>query len=195
MTRGAPDAPPAATTRHAAAGRPRVGVSSCLLGEAVRWNGADKRDRNVTDVLGRLFEWVPLCPEVEIGLGVPREPIRLEGDPASPRLVGRTSGIDLTERMEAFTTERVERIADSGLCGYVFKSGSPTCGLQEVEVVPASGAPRPGTGLFAAEVMRRLPGFPVEEERGLDDPGRRERFIQRVYEVHARRAAGGSGRA
>lgn len=195
MTRGVTNAPPAATRRSAAAGRPRVGVSSCLLGEAVRWNGSDKQDRNVTEVLGRLFEWVPLCPEVEIGLGVPREPIRLEGDPAFPRLVGRTSGIDLTERMEAFSTERVERIADAGLCGYVFKSASPTCGLEGVEVASASGASRPGTGLFAAEVLRRLPDLPVEEERGLEDPGRRERFIQRVYEVHARRAAGGSGDA
>lgn len=177
MNRGTPAAAPAAV-------RPRVGVSSCLLGEAVRWNGADKRDRNVTEVLGRLFEWVPLCPEVEIGLGVPREPIRLEGNPASPRLVGRMSGSDLTGRMEAFADEQVERLASAGLCGYVFKSGSPTCGVEQVEVASASGESRPGTGLFARAVLRRLPGLPVEEETGLDDPGRRERFVERVFARH-----------
>lgn len=171
-----------------AAGRPRVGVSSCLLGEAVRWNGADRRDPNVTDVLGRLFEWVPICPEVEIGLGVPREPIRLEGDPAAPRLLGRSSRTDLTERMEAFATERAERLASSDLSGYVFKSGSPSCGVEQVEVVSASGEIRPGTGLFAREVMRWLPDLPVEEEQGLDDPGRRARFVERVFACHARRA-------
>ena len=173
-----------------AAGRPRVGVSACLLGEAVRWNGADKRDPNVTELLGRLFEWVPMCPEVEIGLGVPREPIRLEGDPASPRLVGRVSGIDLTERMRIFATGQIERLASAGLCGYVFKSGSPTCGLERVEVASASGGATYGIGFFARAVTRGLPDLPVEEETGLAESCRRERFIERVLAWHARRSAG-----
>ncbi|HZN03085.1 MAG TPA: DUF523 domain-containing protein [Candidatus Polarisedimenticolia bacterium] len=172
---------------NAATGKPRVGVSSCLLGEAVRWNGAHKHDPNLTEALGRFFDWVAVCPEVELGLGVPREPIRLEGDPASPRLVGRTTGIDLTDRMEAFAAERVEQLASFDLCGYVLKSDSPTCGMERVEVsgAPPDG-PQSGAGLFARALMRRLPLLPIEEEGRLRDPGVRETFIARVHTYRTR---------
>lgn len=160
----------------------RVGVSSCLLGEEVRWNGAHKRDPYLTEVLGRYFEWVPICPEMEIGLGVPREAIRLEGDPGAPRLVARTSGEDLTARMEAFAERRVEALAALDLCGYILKSDSPTCGMERVKVHgTALGRPKQGVGLFARALMRRWPLLPVEEEGRLHDPGLRENFIERVF--------------
>jgi uncharacterized protein YbbK (DUF523 family) len=175
--------------------RPRVGVSSCLLGEPVRWNGAHKREDCVTDLLGRLFEWVAVCPEVEIGLGVPREPIRLEGDPAAPRLVGTTSRLDLTERMEAFADRRVEQLASLGLCGYILKSASPTCGLERVEVhASAPGGSMQGVGLFARALTQRLPLLPIEEEGRLRDPGRRARFIEQVS-AFARLASGAPAEA
>ena len=168
--------------------RLRVGVSSCLLGEPVRWNGAHKREGCV-DLLGRLFEWVVVCPEVEIGLGVPREPIRLEGDAAAPRLVGTTSRLDLTERMEAFADRRVEQLASLGLCGYILKSESPTCGLERVEVHASAGGSMEGVGLFARALMQRLPLLPIAEEGRLRDPGLRARFIEQVS-AFARLASG-----
>jgi uncharacterized protein YbgA (DUF1722 family)/uncharacterized protein YbbK (DUF523 family) len=160
----------------------RVGVSSCLLGEQVRWNGAHKRDAYLVEMLGAFFEWVPVCPEVELGLGVPREPIRLEGDPAAPRLVGRGSRADLTEKMETFAARRAAALADLDLCGYILKSDSPTCGMERVKVHgPALGRPKQGVGLFARALMRRLPLLPVEEEGRLHDPRLREGFIERVF--------------
>jgi uncharacterized protein YbgA (DUF1722 family)/uncharacterized protein YbbK (DUF523 family) len=162
--------------------RLRVGVSSCLLGQEVRWNGAHKRDAWLVTTLGRFVEWVPVCPELEIGLGVPREPIRLEGDPAEPRLVGADSRTDLTERMQAFAARRVEALAALDLCGYVLKSDSPSCGMERVKVHgPALGRPKQGVGLFARALVLRLPLLPVEEEGRLHDAGLRESFIERVF--------------
>jgi uncharacterized protein YbgA (DUF1722 family)/uncharacterized protein YbbK (DUF523 family) len=159
-----------------------VGVSACLLGQEVRWNGAHKRDPYLVSTLGRSFEWVPVCPEVELGLGIPREPIRLEGDPAAPRLVARDSRVDLTERMETFVARRVESLAPLDLCGYILKSDSPTCGMERVRVHgPASGRAPQGVGIFARALMRRLPLLPVEEEGRLHDPALRESFIERVF--------------
>ncbi|HET8948800.1 MAG TPA: DUF523 and DUF1722 domain-containing protein [Candidatus Polarisedimenticolia bacterium] len=169
-------------TRAQARPRLRVGISSCLLGQEVRWNGAHKRDAWLVETLGRFVEWVPVCPEMEIGLGVPREPIRLEGDPAAPRLIGRESGADLTGPMQAFAARRVEALAALDLCGYILKSDSPSCGMERVKVHgPAPGRPKPGVGLFARALMRRLPLLPVEEEGRLHDPGLRESFIERVF--------------
>jgi len=160
----------------------RVGVSSCLLGQEVRWNGAHKRDPYLVEMLGPFFEWVPVCPEMEIGLGVPREPIRLEGDPSAPRLMARETRADLTETMEAFAARRVEELAALDLCGYILKSDSPTCGMERVKVHgPALGRPKQGVGLFARALMRRLPLLPVEEEGRLHDPRLRESFIERVF--------------
>ncbi|HYV20492.1 MAG TPA: DUF523 and DUF1722 domain-containing protein [Verrucomicrobiae bacterium] len=170
------------TRSQARPDRFRVGISSCLLGQEVRWNGAHKRDAWLVETLGPFVEWVPVCPELEIGLGVPREPIRLEGNPGAPRLVGRESGADLTDRMEAFAARRVEALAALDLCGYVLKSDSPTCGMERVKVHgTAGGRPKPGIGLFARTLMDRLPLLPIEEEGRLHDPGLRESFIERVF--------------
>jgi len=170
------------TRSQAAPDRFRVGISSCLLGQEVRWNAAHKRDSWLVETLGPFVEWVPVCPELELGLGVPREPIRLEGDPRAPRLVGRESRTDLTSDMEAFAARRVEALAALDLCGYVLKSDSPTCGMERVKVHgPAAGRPKAGVGLFARALMDRLPLLPVEEEGRLHDPGLRESFIERVF--------------
>ncbi|HZA13326.1 MAG TPA: DUF523 domain-containing protein, partial [Myxococcaceae bacterium] len=113
--------------------RPRVGISACLLGHAVRWDGAHKRDGWLVDVLGPRVEWVPVCPEMEVGLGVPREPIRLVGDPRAPRLISE-SGNDLTERMQSWVRRRTGELAALALAGYVLKSNSPSCGARRVRV-------------------------------------------------------------
>lgn len=160
----------------------RLGVSACLLGEEVRYNGGHKRDNYLVDTLGRFVQWHPVCPEVEIGLGTPREIIRLEGRAAQPRLVAPGSGTDLTARMQHWARERVEAIAGWRLHGYVFKKDSPSCGLFRVRVYGESGVPtRDGRGLFACAVAERFPLLPVEEEGRLRDPLLRENFIERLF--------------
>jgi uncharacterized protein YbbK (DUF523 family)/uncharacterized protein YbgA (DUF1722 family) len=160
----------------------RVGISSCLLGEAVRWDGSHKRDRWITDSLSPLFEWVPVCPEFEVGMGIPREPVRLTGDPAAPRMVGVKSGTDWTERMTRWAREQVRRLTQFDLCGYLLKSGSPSCGRERVRLYTPKGASsRTGEGLFASRLRQGLPLLPVEEERRIQDAPRRENFIERVF--------------
>jgi uncharacterized protein YbgA (DUF1722 family)/uncharacterized protein YbbK (DUF523 family) len=160
----------------------RLGVSACLLGEAVRYDGGHKHDRFLTDVLGRYVEWVPVCPEVEIGLGVPRDTLRLVGTPQAPRLVREKTGEDLTARMERYARERVRALAAMHLDGYVLKRASPSCGLFRVRVYRDSGTPAAdGRGLFAAALTTALPALPVEEEGRLGDPAIRENFIERVF--------------
>ena len=156
--------------------RVRVGVSACLLGEKVRWDGGDKRDAGVVG-LGRDVEWVPVCPEVEAGLGVPRAPIRLEGDPERPRVVAPGTGRDLTGTLSGFARRRITGLARLGLSGYVFKSGSPSCGLTGV---PVHGTSRRGRGVFARALTTRFPLLPVADEDELHDPARRENFVERV---------------
>lgn len=164
----------------------RVGISTCLLGENVRYDGGHKHDPFLTETLGRYFEWVPVCPEVEIGLGTPRESLRLAGSPESPRMVAPRSGKDHTDMMRQFAVGRVEKLAASGIHGYVLKKDSPSCGMSRVRVYGDSGmATRTGRGLFADVLMRRLPMLPVEEEGRLQDPVLRENFIERVF-AHCR---------
>ena len=158
----------------------RVGVSACLLGQEVRYDGGHKRDRFVTDVLGPFVEWVPVCPEVEIGLGVPRAPIRLEGDPDAPRLVDPLSGIDLTERMRRFAEARVAMLARLGIDGYVLKRDSPSCGIARVPVASEGATSRAGMGIFARALKEALPTLPIEEEDRLHDARLRESFIERM---------------
>jgi uncharacterized protein YbgA (DUF1722 family)/uncharacterized protein YbbK (DUF523 family) len=174
--------------------RLRVGVSACLLGQEVRYDGGHKREPFLTDVLGPFVEWVPVCPEVELGLGIPRESIRLEGDPAAPRLVGVRSRRDHTAAMARLARARCEALATQDLVGYVLKKDSPSCGMGRVRVYGESGPPaRAGVGAFARALMERLPLLPVEEEGRLHDPVLRENFVERLF-AYARWRAFVTGR-
>ena len=159
----------------------KIGVSSCLLGEKVRYDGGHKHDSYITDVLGRFFTFVPVCPEVECGMPVPREAMRLEGDPESPRLMTHRSRIDKTGQMLQYCREKVEELAGEDLCGFIFKKGSPSSGLFRVKVYREGLPSKSGRGLFAAAVATRLPLLPMEEEGRLNDPVLRENFIERVF--------------
>jgi uncharacterized protein YbbK (DUF523 family) len=171
--------------------RLRLGVSACLLGENVRWDGRNRRDPMVVEALGPFVEWVPVCPEQELGLGVPREPIRLVGRAAAPRLVGEASGDDHTRAMLRLAAARVRQLARLELDGYVTKRDSPSCGLSAVRVHPARGGPprREGVGLFARVLRRRMPRLPVEEETALADPAALARFVARALAYRTARAA------
>lgn len=160
----------------------RLGISSCLLGNKVRYDGGHKLDRYLTDTLGRYAEFVPVCPEVECGFPVPRESLRLVGDPASPRLVTTRTGQDFTDRMAGWAARRVVELERDGLCGYIFKSGSPSSGMQGVKIYDANGVPsNRGVGMFAMAFMKHFPLLPVEQESRLQDPRMRENFIERVF--------------
>ena len=160
----------------------RVGVSSCLLGEPVRYDGGHKHDRYISDTLGRFFSFLPVCPEVGCGLPVPREAMRLEGDPANPRLMTRISRIDRTDQMLAYCSNKVRELESADLCGFIFKKDSPSSGLYRVKVYDGKGVPKKlASGLFAAAVARHFPLLPMEEEGRLNDPAIRENFIERVF--------------
>lgn len=160
----------------------KIGVSTCLLGEKVRYDGGHKHDPYITKTLGRYFTWVPVCPESECGLGIPREAMRLEGDVAAPRLITRRTRRDLTGQMTRWIGPRLDQLATENLCGFIFKKGSPSSGLHRVKVYTAGGHPvNSGRGLFAAAFTARFPRIPVEEEGRLHDPGLRETFIERVF--------------
>lgn len=160
----------------------KLGISACLLGQPVRYDGGHKLDPFLAETLGRFVTFVPVCPETECGLGVPREAMRLVGDPAHPRLVTIHSGIDQTQRMEAWAAKRVEALAREDLCGFIFKSRSPSSGMERVKVYTGEGAPvKKGVGLFARAFMDRLPLLPVEDEGRLHDPVLRENFITRIF--------------
>jgi len=162
--------------------RLRLGVSSCLLGEAVRFDGGHKRDPLLTETLAPFVEWVPVCPEVEAGLGTPREAMRLVGPPEAPRLLTVKSGLDHTHMMERFSHHRVRELDAMDLSGYVFKQGSPSCGIERVRVYTEQGLPaRNGVGLFARIFQEQFPLVPVEEEGRLTDPAIRDNFLERVF--------------
>lgn len=174
---------PRSETRPAAlAQRPRLGISACLLGEHVRYDGGHKRVPFLTETLGRFVRWVPVCPEVECGLSVPREPMHLSGDPLSPRLLTNTTGMDLTTRMRRWVSRRLRRLQADDLWAFIFKSDSPCCGLKGVEIRDRTGAlHRVGVGMFAGAFAEHFPLLPVEEERRLSDPLVRENFIDRIF--------------
>ncbi|HEX4406650.1 MAG TPA: DUF523 and DUF1722 domain-containing protein [Polyangia bacterium] len=165
----------------------RVGVSSCLLGAPVRYDGQHKRDAFLNEELAPFVTWVAVCPEVEVGMGVPRPPVRLvRGPRARTRMLGVDTGVDWTARMEAFAARRADALAREDLAGYVLKAKSPSCGLDRVKVHEASDAgegqpTHDGVGLFARALMERLPNLPVEEEGRLHDARLRENFIERVF--------------
>lgn len=158
-----------------------IGVSSCLLGEKVRYDGGHKHDRYITDTLGRFFRFVPVCPEVGCGLSIPREAMRLEGDPSAPRLMTNRTGIDLTERMLDFGRKKVVELEREDLCGFIFKKDSPSSGLFRVKVYGGGAPARNGRGLFADALVKHFPLLPVEEEGRLYDMNLRENFIERVF--------------
>jgi len=160
----------------------RVGVSSCLLGIEVRYDGGHKRNDFILSTLSRFVEFVPVCPEFEIGLGVPRETLRLTRDGDEVRLIGNETAADHTAKMNSYAAKRVASLGRENLSGYVLKSDSPSCGMERVRAYPASGiSARDGVGLFAAALMRRFPNLPIEEEGCLGDPRRRENFVERVF--------------
>jgi uncharacterized protein YbbK (DUF523 family) len=148
----------------------RLGLSTCLLGENVRFDGGHKRDRFITDTLGQFLEFVPVCPEMECGLGVPRESMRLVGNPESPRLVTNRTKIDHTERMITWARKRVQELEKEDLCGFIFKSRSPSSGMERVRVYNEKGIPeKKGVGMFARIFMEHFPLLPVEEDGRLHD--------------------------
>jgi uncharacterized protein YbbK (DUF523 family) len=160
----------------------RLGIPACLLGGAVRFDGGHKRDFFLVKTLGRFVEWVGVCPELESGLGVPRESMRLVHMHREIRLVTGNTANDYTDTMGRYTVRRLEEIAEQGLCGFVLKRDSPTCGLERVRVYNASGvATRDGRGLFAAALVKRFPTLPVEEEGRLVDPRLRANFIECIF--------------
>jgi len=120
----------------------RIGISTCLLGQKVRFDAGHKRDRYITDILGQFFQFVPICPELEVGMGVPRESVRLEGTPDSPRMVGNKTGADWTDRMNAYSRKRVASHDLRGISGYILKKDSPSCGMERVKVYGDSGMPQ-----------------------------------------------------
>jgi uncharacterized protein YbgA (DUF1722 family)/uncharacterized protein YbbK (DUF523 family) len=148
----------------------------------VRFDGGHKHDRFITDTLGQYVEFVPVCPEVECGLGIPREAMHLAGDPQSPRLVTVRSGVDHTDRMLTWAQKRVAGLEKEDLCGFIFKSDSPSSGMERVKVYGPSGSPtKTGVGLFARAFMEHFPLLPVEEEGRLHDPKLRENFIEAIF--------------
>jgi uncharacterized protein YbgA (DUF1722 family)/uncharacterized protein YbbK (DUF523 family) len=173
----------------------RLGVSSCLLGQPVRYDGGHKLDRFLTDTLGQFVDYVPVCPEVECGFPVPRETLRLVGDPANPRLVTSRTNVDHTDHMLAWARKRVAELESEGLCGYIFKANSPSSGMERVRVYDAHGVPaKVGVGLFARAFMEHFPLLPVEDEGRLHDMILRENFIERVFTLKRWRDTLAAGR-
>jgi uncharacterized protein YbgA (DUF1722 family)/uncharacterized protein YbbK (DUF523 family) len=162
--------------------RIRLGISACLLGQPVRFDGGHKRDTFLTEALARFVDWVPVCPEEEAGLGTPREAMRLVHQAGAERLIGVRSQRDLTDTLTDFAAARVPQLMALNLDGFVLKKDSPSCGLIRVKVYSGHGVPaRTGRGLFAAALCAALPTLPVEDEGRLNDPVIRENFIERIY--------------
>lgn len=160
----------------------KLGISSCLLGEKVRFDGGHKLNRYLRDTLGQYVEYVPVCPEVECGLPVPRESMRLVGDATAPRLITSRTNVDHTERMVNWSQEKVQQLEAEDLCGFIFKSSSPSSGMERVKVYNEKKIPaKKGIGIFARAYMDHFPLYPVEEEGRLNDPRLRENFIVRIF--------------
>lgn len=160
----------------------RIGISSCILGNPVRWNAGHKLDKYLTNTLGQFVEYVPVCPEVEVGLGVPRESMRLVGAPGSPRLITFKSKTDHTDKMVRWARKRVRELEKENLCGFIFKSDSPSSGMIRVKVYNDKGMPhKVGVGIFAREFIDHFPSIPVEDDGRLNNPQIRENFIQQLF--------------
>jgi len=164
----------------------KLGISACLLGHEVRYNGGHKRNPFLTDLLGRYVEWVPVCPEVEVGMGTPRETVQLIQIDGAVHMLASQSGRDWTAGMNRWARRRVQQLAGEELCGYVLKKDSPSCGMERVRLYPEQGSTpaRNGRGLFAAALLERFPALPIEEEGRLEDPLLRESFVERIFACH-----------
>jgi uncharacterized protein YbgA (DUF1722 family)/uncharacterized protein YbbK (DUF523 family) len=178
--------------------RPLIGISSCLMGQKVRYDGTAKRDRWIVEQLGKHVDYQPICPEMAIGMGTPRPPIRLVGSPEAPRVLGvADAGLDVTEALEGFALNTAAQLG--GVSGYVFMSKSPSCGMERVKLYDAGGhAEKKGVGAYARVLMQSLPNLPCEEEGRLNDPVLRENFVNRVFAYRrwqSLRAAGLSAKA
>jgi uncharacterized protein YbbK (DUF523 family) len=160
----------------------KLGISSCLLGVNVRYDGGHKLDSFLKDTLGAYVDYVPVCPEVECGLGVPRECMRLEGESENPRLVTTGSNQDRTDLLVDWVLKRVVELEAENLYGFIFKSDSPSCGMERVKVYNEKGmAVKTGIGIFARIFKEHFPLLPVEDEGRLHDPILREKFIERIF--------------
>jgi uncharacterized protein YbgA (DUF1722 family)/uncharacterized protein YbbK (DUF523 family) len=172
----------------------RLGISTCLLGEPVRYDGGHRLDRFLTETLGRYVEYVPVCPEVECGLGIPRESMHLEGDPQAPTLITSRTGRDVTDQLLSWARRRVTELERENLCGFIFKSNSPSSGMERVKILGRNGMPRKiGTGIFAGVFIKHFPLIPVEEDGRLHDPVLRENFIERIFVLKRWREMIGQG--
>ena len=160
----------------------RIGISTCLLGECVRYDGGHKHDRFITQTLWQFVEYVPVCPEVESGMSTPREPVRLVRRDDEIVMLGTKSGRDWTAPMRAWSEKRARQLSELDLCGYVLKKDSPSCGMERVKVRSEKGMPKKeGQGIFAEALIRHQPSLPVEEEGRLHDAALRENFIERIF--------------
>ena len=157
-----------------------VGVSRCLLGDQVRFDGGHKRSRYLTDTLGDYFDWRPVCPEVEAGMSTPRKPIRLVEENSEIRVLGH-DGNDYTEALSSVAENRLAGLRKVGIRGFIFKKDSPSCGAFRVKLYRGKQARRDGVGVFAAYIQEHWPNLPVEEEGRLNDARLRENFLQRVF--------------
>jgi uncharacterized protein YbbK (DUF523 family) len=163
-----------------------LGVSACLLGENVRYNGGHSRDPFICDTLSEYVRFVPVCPEVECGFPIPRESLRLVGDPDSPRLVTTKTGVDHTGKMVGWCSRKVKALEQEDLCGFIFKKGSPSSGMERVRVYTEKGMPsNRGVGMFARAFMKHFPLLPVEEDGRLHDAKLRENFIEAIFVMKA----------
>lgn len=163
----------------------RIGVSSCLLGQKVRYDGGHKRDSFIADLLARFVEFVPVCPEMEIGLGTPRDSIHLAQKDGTIRLMNPKTGQDLTDSMSSYADRRLNLLKKLSLSGFILKKDSPSCGMERVRVHHDEKPPtKDGVGLFAGFLLNRFPTLPVEEDGRLNDSRLRENFIERVFAYH-----------
>lgn len=163
--------------------KPLIGISSCLLGNNVRYDGGHKLDNWLKDTLGAYVDYVIACPEAESGLGIPREAMRLVGSKDLYLVQTQKTAIDHTPRLTQFSLAKVEELLEHKLCGFVLKSKSPSCGMERVKIYPSAGgvAAKNGQGVFAKVLMQACPLLPIEEEGRLHDPDLRENFIERIF--------------
>ena len=151
----------------------KLGISRCLLGENVRYDAGHKLDQYFKDALGKFVEWVGVCPEVECGLGVPREAMYLTDSPESPRLITKITNIDHTDKMLKWSEKELKELEKKKIAGFIFKSNSPSCGLHKV-------FHKKGAGIFAAEFIKYFRSLPVEDEESLRDEATRKKFIEKI---------------